>query len=159
MTLARSHAARGFTLIEVVVALFVIAIGIGALLTTLASSADSVGHLRDKSFAEWIALNRISELRLAAVRPGVGTAQGETEYAGLKWRWRQQISDQGVAGIWRIDVSVGRANTGAAESDKDEVQFLTTAYGFLGTAAATPSGIDPDWSLAAAPGSGGPPKP
>jgi general secretion pathway protein I len=152
MSMARCHCTgRGFTLIEVVVALFVIAIGIGALLTTLASSADSVGHLRDKSFAEWIALNRISELRLASVRPGPGTTQGEAEYARMKWRWRQQISDQGMAGIWRIDVSVGRAGNVPQEAGKDDVQFLTTAYGFLGTAAAAPSGIDPDWSLASLP--------
>ena len=56
---------RGFTLIEVIIALFVVALGIGALLTTLVSSADSLGRLRDKSMAEWIALNRISEVRLS----------------------------------------------------------------------------------------------
>jgi general secretion pathway protein I len=154
---------RGFTLIEVVVALFVIALGIGALMTTLASSADSVGHLREKSFAEWVALNRISELRLQATPAATGIVMGSTEYAGSKWRWRQEISDQGIAGILRIDISVAADAAGAATepaaASSSEAAFpaLATAYGFVGTTAATPSGIDPDWSLAAAPGTGGTP--
>lgn len=165
----RNPAARGFTLIEVLIALLVVALGIGSLLTTLASSADNVGHLRDKSFAEWVALNRISEVRLAIARPGPGTSTGETEYAGVKWRWRQVVADQGMAGMLRIDVSVARADSTSAEaaakssaaSDPaspaaNNFNSLTTAYGFLGTAVAPASGIDPDWSVAAA-GSGNPP--
>jgi general secretion pathway protein I len=153
---------RGFTLIEVIVALFVIALGIGALMTTLASSADSLGHLREKSFAEWVALNRISELRLDGVPPVAGIVMGTTEYAGSKWRWRQQISDQGIAGMLRIDVSVAAATDAAKEQPaattaETEFPALATAYGFVGTSVAKPSGIDPDWSLAAAPFAGGPP--
>jgi general secretion pathway protein I len=150
----------GFTLIEVVIALFVIALGIGALLTTLTSSAESVGHLRDKSFAEWVALNRISETRLATAKPGVGVLEGDIDYAGSKWHWRQTIADQGMAGMLRIDVAVARAADAAAAStgaDGADVRFpaLATAYGFYGTAVAPASGIDPDWSPAAAGGTGG----
>ncbi|MEO6185541.1 MAG: type II secretion system minor pseudopilin GspI [Steroidobacteraceae bacterium] len=151
----------GFTLIEVVVALFVIALGIGALMTTLASSADSVGHLREKSFAEWVALNRISELRLGSAAPAVGIVTGTTEYAGSNWRWRQEISDQGIAGILRIDISVATAATAgvqaAATTAETEFAALATAYGFIGTSVMKPSGIDPDWSLASVPGPGTPP--
>lgn len=156
--------APGFTLIEVVVALFVIALGIGALMTTLASSADSVGHLREKSFAEWIALNRISELRLERAPPVAGVVMGKTEYAGSTWRWRQEISDQGIAGILRIDIAVAvptatATETAPAAAPNAESAFsaLATAYGFVGTSVATPSGIDPDWSVAAAPAAGNPP--
>ena len=155
---------RGFTLIEVVVALFVIALGIGALMTTLASSADSVGHLREKSFAGWVALNRLSELRLEGTPPTIGVVTGQTEYAGSQWRWRQEISDQGIAGILRIDIAVAAATAGtgsepaAATTAAAAFPALATAYGFIGNSVARPSGIDPDWSLAAAaPGAGGPP--
>lgn len=140
----------GFTIIEVVIAMLVIALGVGALLTTLASSADNIGHLRDKSFAEWVALNRISETRLARPRPGTGVTTGETEYAGNKWSWRQEIIDQEVAGILRIDVSVALASAVSMSGTDPEAEFpaLTKAYGFLGTSVGAPSGIDPDWSLA-----------
>lgn len=158
---------RGFTLIEVVIALFVIALGMGALLATIVSAADNAGHLRDKSLAEWIALNHISEVRLASTKPATGVTNGEVEFAGTKWRWQQTVSDPGMAGILRIDVSVAHADDATRAAPSRAVQpdasastpdfpALTTAYGFVGTRVAAPSGIDPDWSLSAAAG-GNPP--
>jgi general secretion pathway protein I len=136
------RATRGFTLIEVLVALIIVAFGAGALMSTLTSSADTVGHLRDKSFAEWIALNQISELRLDVSRPSAGEASGDLEYAGQRWRWHRQITDQGIADILRIEMTVGRLAAG----DKEEAA-LATAWGFIGRAVAPASGIDPDWSV------------
>lgn len=149
---------RGFTLIEVLIALFVIALGMGALLTTLTSSADATAHLREKSLAEWIALNHISEVRLANRRPSTGTTTGTVDYAGRKWRWQQTVNDPGIAGILRIDVLVA-PQTEAATVDADpKATFpaLGRAIGFLGTAVAPALGNLPDWSLSAAPaGAGG----
>jgi general secretion pathway protein I len=143
------HRPSGFTLIEVVVAMFVIALGVGALLTTLTSSAESIGRLRDKSFAEWVALNQISTARLARPIPSTGVTTGEVEYAGAKWRWRQEIIDQQVAGILRIDVAVAPATAASAQSaDSDaKTPALARAYGFLGTNVGAPSGFDPSWTL------------
>jgi len=143
--------ARGFTLIEVIIALFVVALGIGALLTTLVSSAESVGRLRDKSMAEWIALNRISEVRLKGGRPDTGVTNGTIDYAGRPWIWQQAVTDPGMAGMLRIDVRVAlsdgrKLSTATAQS---EFPGIATAYGFIGTSVGQATGIDPDWSLAA----------
>ncbi len=133
--------ALGFTLVEVMVALVIVALGVGALLTTLTSAADNAVYFRDKSFAQWIALNRLSETRLQVSKPAVGETDGEVEFANQRWRWQQTVSDQGMAGILRIEVRVFRldetASAGAA---------LTSAYGFTGQALGRASGIDPDWS-------------
>lgn len=150
-----SRTRGGFTLVEVLIALLVVALGIGALLSTLVSSADAIGRLRDKSLAEWIALNRISEVRLGTRRPQVGVSTGTIEYAGQNWNWRQTVSDPGVAGMLRLDVAVTLAGTEAGEAGR--FPAIATAYGFIGTAVGRATGIDPDWSLAAAartPGSG-----
>ena len=144
---------HGFTLIEVLVALVIVAFGIGALLTTLTSSADNVSFLRDKSFAEWIALNRISELRLTAAQPPVGSSNGEVEYAGSQWRWTQEVIDPGIAGIRRVDVAVSRVPDTPSVSG-EQASALATAFGFLGQALAPASGFDPDWSSAAVPSPG-----
>ena len=157
--------ARGFTLIEVIIALFVVALGIGALLTTLASSADSLGRLRDKSMAEWIALNRISEVRLTGRKPSTEATSGTVEYGGRSWAWLQTVSDPGIAGMLRIDVQVAPAESGKApaviatnaEQARRDFGGIATAYGFFGTAVAQASGIDPDWSVAAAGPPAGPP--
>lgn len=142
---------RGFTLIEVLVAMVVAAIGIGALLATLSSSAEAIGHLREKSFAEWIALNRISETRLnSGSNAATGVTSGEVEYANIKWKWRQEIINQDVAGILRIDVSVARSDAKEVVGAKDaEEKFpaAAKATGFLGTSVGTPNGIDPAWAL------------
>lgn len=145
---------RGFTLIEVLIALFVIALGVGALLTTLTSSAESAAYLREKSQAEWIALNRISEVRLGTARHGAGTTSGTVDYAGRTWRWQQTVTDPGIAGILRLDVRVASqagATEPAAAASAEDFPALATAYGFLGTAVAPGNGNDPDWSRAAAP--------
>jgi general secretion pathway protein I len=148
---------RGFTLIEVIIALFVVALGIGALLTTLVSSADSLGRLRDKSMAEWIALNHISEVRLSRRTPATGITSGKVDdYGGRPWTWQQTVSDPGIAGMLRIDVSVALAegsDTAApaaaatpGESGQDTFRGIATAYGFYGTAVGQATGNNPEWS-------------
>jgi general secretion pathway protein I len=158
MRCTAAPALRGFTLIEVLIALVVVALGIGALLSTLTASAGSVADMRDRSFAEWVALNRISEVRLQRQRPEVGTTDGEAEFGGSRWQWRQEVSDPEMAGMLRVDVSVGPLPAGGEPAQ--EFRPIVTAFGFLGTAIAPASGIDPDWSLESArapgpPGDGG----
>jgi general secretion pathway protein I len=134
---------RAFTLIEVLVALFVVALGMGALMATMTSAADTTMRLREKSFAEWVALNRISEVRLRGTPPGIGRSSGDVDFAGEKWRWTQEVLDPGIAGIRRIDVSVARA----VKDGGREPETIAMATGFLGLAVGSPSGIEPDWSL------------
>jgi general secretion pathway protein I len=135
---------RAFTLIEVVVALFIVALGLGALLSTLTSSAGNIEHLRDKSFAQWVALNHITEVRLGIAAFNEGSSRGEVLFAGNKWYWRQEITDPGIAGMKRIDVTVSRSAGAEAAS-------LGTAVGFVGLSVGKASGIDPDWTLESLP--------
>ena len=134
-----------FTLVEVLVAMFVVALGMGALMAALTASANATAHLREKSFAEWVALNRLSEVRLKGVVPATGKSDGEVEFAGTTWRWQQEITDPKIAGILRIDISVSAATDSSAAA-------IATATGFYGSALAAPSGFLPDWSAAPAAG-------
>lgn len=156
----RNH---GFTLIEVLVAMAVVALGIGALLSTLNTAAGSITYMRNRSLAEWIALNRISETRLAGQAPSTGVTSGEVEYAGSKWVWRQEVIDQDVAGILRLNVSVALATDSALKGQKSGENFpaLATGYGFFGTEVGVSNGLDPTWTQAAPrnPGAPGAPDP
>lgn len=142
------RADRGFTLLEVLVALVIVAFGMGALMATLTAAATSVERLRDKSFAEWVALNRISEVRLGKAAPTKGKTSGESELGGQKWQWTQEIDDANFPGMLRIDVRVMRKGPNAG----DEPQELAAAEGFLGLSGTLVknSGHDVDWTLESA---------
>lgn len=139
-----AHRLRGFTLIEVLVALVIVVVGMSALLGSLTSAADSSIYLRDKAFAEWIALNRVSELRLAAKRPSKGKSSGEIDYAGRKWKYEQEVVETDVPGLLRIDVRVADAASQAAARSKDS--WTVTASGVVGDAVLAPNGLEPDWN-------------
>lgn len=133
------RAARGFTLIEVLVALAIVTIGMAAVLEALTSSARATLYLRQKTFAEWVALNRIEHVRLSGAFPRQGTKTGHVEFAKRKWEWRQRIRKTLVAGVRRIVVSTRPA--------KDEHQhgWSATATGYVGRAIAQPNPLSPQW--------------
>ena len=138
-------AQRGFTLIEVLVALVIVALGMSALLGTLGSAADTASYLRDKSFAQWIGFNQLATLRLSGTLPSDGTTDGELDYAGRHWRWRQVITDLGFPGLFRVDVMVEPADTATV----DEKGWMATVTGGIGDAVAPSqqSSLYPDPSL------------
>ena len=149
---------RGFTLIEVLVALVIVAVGVAALLGSLNSAANSTAYLRDKAFAQWIAVNRITETRLATTPPANGKSEGEIDYAGQRWQWRQVVSATQFPTLRRIDVSVRPASAAPAASSTTEGDeggdWTFTLSGSLGSSVAFATGSDPSWEPAA-PGSGG----
>jgi general secretion pathway protein I len=139
---------RGFTLIEVLVALVIVALGMSALLGSLGSAADTASYLRDKTFAQWIAFNQLATLRLSGTLPSDGTTDGELDYAGRHWRWRQVITDLGFPGLFRIDVMVEPADT----STVDEKGWMATVTGGIGDAVA-PSQLSSQYPDPSLPGS------
>jgi general secretion pathway protein I len=129
----------GFTLVEVVVALAIVAIGMLAVFKTIGETVNNVTSLRDRTFAAWIADNRITEIRIAGEMPSVDETAGEVEYAGRRWHWVTQISQTQVAGLRRVDVSVRR------EGDAED-SALVKLSGFVGATATTAASMVPDWN-------------
>ncbi|MGH8258086.1 MAG: type II secretion system minor pseudopilin GspI [Steroidobacteraceae bacterium] len=128
MTTGCARRAQGFTLIEVLVALAIVAIGMSAVLEAVGSSADTASYLQEKTLAEWIALNQLATTRLQVQPPAKGTSDGELDYAGRHWRWHQEVMDGGFPGILQIDVTVQEADT-ARGKDAPWIGSVSGAYG------------------------------
>jgi general secretion pathway protein I len=134
----RSPDSRGFTLIEVVVALAILGIGMLAVFKTIGDTVNNVEVLRDRSFAQWIADNRITEVRLTGEMPSVEETAGEVEFAGRQWHWVSKVSQTQVRGMRRVDVSVRR--------DEDpEDSSIVTLSGFVGAIATAAPQANDDW--------------
>lgn len=136
--------AEGFTLIEVLVALAIVAIGMAAVLEALTSSANNAMYLQDKTFAEWVALNRVATVRLSGTLPADGDSNGTSDYAGRSWEWRQKVTDlEQAPGVRRIDIDVRPADSKSG----DDRGWYATASGFVGNAIEpeTPTGGPPPW--------------
>ena len=138
----------GFTLIEVLVALAIVAIGMAAVLSALTSSANTVSYLRDKTFAQWVALNQIATLRLSGQMTPAGTSDGNSDFAGRSWHWRREVTATQVPGVVRIDVKVRPADI---KADEDRGWF-TTVSGIQGDAVGVPNVVVPDWGAQVLPG-------
>ena len=134
----------GFTLIEVLVALAIVAIGMAAVLEALTASANTVLYLKDKTLAEWVGLNQIATTRLQ-LQPGqvpmTGNTTGDVDYAGRSWHWRQEVTTTQVVGIVRIDVKVRPADVKAG----DDNGWFSTVSGIAGDALAASQGTTPTW--------------
>ena len=120
MALARQ---KGFTLIEVMVALTIVAFSLTAIAASMNQMIDAANTMRERTYASWIAQNKITELRLANVLPEVSSTSGELEYANSQWTWRAVVSESGIENFYRVDVSVSLA---------DNEYVIRTVTGFIG---------------------------
>jgi general secretion pathway protein I len=132
--------ARGFTLVEVLVALMIVALGLTALMVAVNGTARTSGFLRDKTLGQWIALNRLSEVRLNATKFGQNTDTGELDFGSRKWHYDTRYFATSVASMKRVVVRVYLGDA------KTKGNPIAQAVGFLGGSLATPGSTVVNWT-------------
>jgi general secretion pathway protein I len=130
----------GFTLVEVLVALAVLAIALTAVMRTMAQAIDATATLRERNVALWVAQNQLAEHQMRRDWPAADAKDGDTEIGGEKWFWREQVSTTPDATIRRIEITI-RRQAGSEETQARLVGYLRNTTG--GSGGVSPPGASP----------------
>ena len=110
----RVTADRGFTLIEVLVALVIAAIALAAISRTTIQSTDTAEALRDRQLALWVAQNELTLIRMTQAWPSLEATEGSESMAGKEWRWTRRVASTPETWLRRIEVEVSEKDTAGA---------------------------------------------
>lgn len=115
----------GFTLLEVLVALAVLALSMGAAIKAVSDYTNNQAYLRDRTIAIWVARNVLVRFQVENEWPDVGERKGTEEMGNREWRWLGVISQTDEVELRRLDVKVF-----TLESEDDELP-ISVLSGFL----------------------------
>jgi general secretion pathway protein I len=114
---------RGFTLVEVLAAMALIALAALAMMKAISESARATGLVRERVLAEIVAENRLIETLSAPPARELGASSGRVTMAGQDWRWTQTSAPTSDAAVVRVEVVV------TAEDKGPELAALTAFRG------------------------------
>jgi len=121
---------RGFTLLEVLVALAIFASVSAVVLTAAGRSLTNAGRLEELTLAGWIADNRISELQLQQTPPAIGRETQELDYGSRRWQTLSEIEASADPGLLRVTVWVALQMPRGRSGSVSE-RAVTSLTGFI----------------------------
>jgi len=102
----QADGACGFTLIEVLVALAILAVALAASVRAANMAADGTLDLRERLLATWVAQDRLAIYATQPIWPETGSRQGNAEQAGTEFVWRETVSSTPNPRFRRVEVQV-----------------------------------------------------
>ena len=126
MQTERHH--QGFTLLEVMVALAIFAIVALALLNAQGGQLSTDQRLQQKTFAHWVALNQLADMRLAQNFPDVGDSEATAQMADQDWQITITVQATPSDNVRLVMVSVAPKSAGFGE---EKAEAVTSVTGFL----------------------------
>ncbi len=114
----------GFTLIEVLIALSVVAIGLTAVLNSSLHSAAHANLLQQKIFALWVLENKAAEIRLNEKNIPTANDEGEQQQAEQAWQWKTETKDTPNPKIKKVELAI----FAPAEQNQEEALLQQNLY-------------------------------
>jgi general secretion pathway protein I len=117
--------ALGFTLIEVLLALAIIAIALAALLKAIAQNVEHTHRIKEKTVSHWVAMQGVAmvQLGLLQITPGQETTQ-DTAMLGEHWFWRAKVSSTTLKSVQLITVYVSTQRTGPFREELQAFRYM-----------------------------------
>ena len=97
---------QGFTLLEVLVALAVLAIALAAIIKVSGHYAENTRYLRDKTLAHWVAMNVLTDWQVQDKWPDLGKTTGTAMMAEQQWYWIVNVEETPDKDLHRLEVQV-----------------------------------------------------
>ncbi|KTD34173.1 type II secretory pathway protein LspI [Legionella moravica] len=115
----------GFTLIEVLLALAIIAIALTALLKATAQNIENTNRIKEKSISHWIAMQGVSMIQLNLLQTNQSQESTQaTTMLGQQWYWRAKISTTPFNKVQQITISVSPKQTGPFRDELVAFRYL-----------------------------------
>ena len=119
--------ARGFTLLEVLVALAVLALALAAGIKAAGSNIDNSAYLRNRTLAHWVAMNKLTEMQVFNKFPATGTTErGSLLLAGSEWYWTVQTTLN--KSLVEYEFGVANIQVRRSEDAKQALATVVAAY-------------------------------
>ena len=122
MNLNKSLSNQGFTLIEVLIALLIVATALGTATKIMLGAANTGSALANQTAAQWVGLNQLSTLKLRRQWP-VRSESGDEEMMERTWEWEQRAESTVDENLIRVTIDVRLEG-----ADEDDLSASVTGF-------------------------------
>lgn len=114
---------NGFTLIEILIALAILAVALAAAGRATGSATDGARILKQRMLGEWVAQNRLNEEMVKRSFPSVGVQNGDATQAGQTFNWQQTTSQTENPKFRKVEIKVS--------AKSDDSYIIASLIGYL----------------------------